>query len=110
MNLKEYTNEEIRNNVNDIVLLEITFKNEYEIKHPEIIKVTEKTFKTSNLGGRTVRFADVGCFSYRSGFFMEKDVEYVIGAYQRHSIDALKRQIEEAEKQIKRINELKRAN
>ena len=110
MRLKDYTNEEIRNNINNIVFLKITFKNEYEIERPEIIKVTEKTFKTSNLGTRTVRFADIGYLSYSSGFFMEKDVEYVIGAYQRQSIDDLNRQIEAAEKQIEQINELKRAN
>lgn len=109
MRLKAYSHEEIGENINDIVLLSIfSSTGKYEIKVPEICKVTQKQFKTSNLGGRTVRFADIGYLTYNSGFFLRKDIDYVIGVYRQKSIDELRNKIKQAEKEIEKLNNLTR--
>lgn len=108
MRLKDYTNEEVRNNIENIVMLDVAYiRNEYQVYKPEIVKVTEKTFKTPN---RIVRFSDIGYMSYRTVFLFEKDIEYAIGVYQRKIIDVNNRKIEEAEREIELVKQIKRIN
>lgn len=109
MHIKSYTEEEIRNNIQNVVYLHIDISNSrYSTKPLEITKVTEKTFKINSRFKKTVRFAEVGIISNGIGYFMENDVEDVVNEYKNITIRSLTLQIEEAKKQIQRMNELKK--
>lgn len=104
MRLKNYTTEEIRENMDNLVELALTFRGGFVVNKPNIVKVTEKTFKTER---NTIRFNDIGFFSYRSGYFLKQDIEFVVEIYKQQSIDKLERTISNAKKEIETFKNLK---
>jgi hypothetical protein len=107
MRIKQYSYEEIKENINNIVLLVINNQEDgYRIKPVEIIKITEKTIKTA--GGRTVRFADIGNMTYNSSYLFDKDIEEAVKKYKEENLVKYKRQIEVAQNEIDKLNKLKK--
>jgi hypothetical protein len=110
MKIFNYTHDEIKKNINDLVLLRINVPAEsYDYETPIFEKVTRKQFKTSNLGQRTVRFDLVGHFEYGSGFFLKKDVHKAVGIFQEIMVTDCKERIELLETKMKRIQALEQS-
>lgn len=107
MRLKNYSTEEIRENINNIVLLNIDINGGgYEIRPIEVVKVTERQFKTAT--GSRVNFADMGLITYRTTHIFKNDAEEVIETYKKMKIESLEGQIEIAQTEIRKLNDFKR--
>lgn len=104
MRLKKYTVEEIRENMNNIVYLNKDYKNVFFIQKPDIVKVTEKTFKTAQ---NTIRFNDVGYFGYSSGYFFKQDIDFVVESYKQQMIEKCERTILKVTEEIEMLKNLK---
>ncbi|MCK1999874.1 hypothetical protein MZM54_00570 [[Brevibacterium] frigoritolerans] len=107
MRIKNYSNEEIRENINNIVFLDIDINaGGYEIRPIEVVKVTERQFKTAT--GSRVNFAEMGLITYRTTHIFKKDAEEVIEKYKKLKIESLEAQIEIAQTEIQKLNDFKR--
>lgn len=107
MRLVEYTAEEIKENIDSLVIINFGFKGEaYSVKKPKLTKVTNKQFKTGN---STVNMASVGMVSYmRTVYVLEKDVEMAIETYKKKHIEKAERMIEQANEVIQRVTNMQR--
>lgn len=108
MRIVTYTNEEIRQNINEIVFVKMDFSsNRFETIQVKIEKITAKQFNAVKPVKKIVRFSDVGLFSsYYCGYFLNEDVEVAVKEFKTKEIEKLENKIRNAKKEIKKIKSI----
>lgn len=108
MRIVTYTNEEIRQNINEIVFVKMDFSsNRFETIQVKIEKITAKQFNAVKPVKKIVRFSDVGLFSsYYCGYFLNKDVEVAVKEFKTKEIEKLENKIRNAKKEIEKIKSI----
>lgn len=106
---RNYSDEEIRENIDDLVYMSI-YKGNCRIEKPEIISVSKKQAKLKNkhfFTEQTVRFSNVGAIGNGNGYFLKKDVEDVVKEYVEHMLPILDKRIKDLENQVEECKNIK---